>query len=628
MKLKSLFTGMLISACVTVSAVHASVITGNDSTQPRGSATGLTSDSGNSLDPIDEGFRAPAKNYNWAFHEKRYDQIYSTMMGWAGRDPAFFAELASSNKDLIEYINSVPGEPDNAATPLGQLLTDLELFGDISRNPGTSRLEPEELLPVAADICLRCHFPVGWLEGHSEPATTASPHLTGQFWGANFLEEPAISAVSPIDVTLESEAEAEGIQCDFCHRMYDNEKRASLFDASEMPKGNGSFFLHLTDIFGPGDIQAERTKPLDADKPFQQSAEFCGTCHDVTNPLISTATSIGGSVPDMLHPIERTYTEWYHSGFNNGDPGDSCQGCHTPMKFPGAQTWLLHPGMKELWGDVDQKWIDRGYLTPPNRNTETGRGKLRNQNFMQSAADLTVTPSTAVVNPGDTFTLDVRVTNLTGHKLPTGFAEGREMWIYVKVEDNLGGIVYEDGAIAPTGKLTRTGDTKVYERVGYALGYADSVVDSTKPADRKFRFVLENTVAQDNRIPPAGFDKAAYQADGAFIVPEALYDAGENWDDTTYTITVPADAPLGDLTYTVELRYRTFGQEYMRFLKDHGNEPTIENGGRARNLPNTAFVTNNGLTNWGDTIFTMWYKLGGRTSYVLMNSDVQTMSVE
>ncbi|NIN63920.1 MAG: hypothetical protein GTO63_04230, partial [Anaerolineae bacterium] len=47
--------------------------------------------------------------------------------------------------------------------------------------------------PNATDICERCHFPKGWLEGRSDP--TNASLMTG--------------------------ADYDGVQCDFCHRMWD-----------------------------------------------------------------------------------------------------------------------------------------------------------------------------------------------------------------------------------------------------------------------------------------------------------------------------------------------------------------------------------------------------------------------
>ena len=47
--------------------------------------------------------------------------------------------------------------------------------------------------PNAVDICERCHFPKGWLEGRSDPANASA--MTG--------------------------ADFDGVQCDFCHSMWD-----------------------------------------------------------------------------------------------------------------------------------------------------------------------------------------------------------------------------------------------------------------------------------------------------------------------------------------------------------------------------------------------------------------------
>ena len=47
--------------------------------------------------------------------------------------------------------------------------------------------------PNAVDICERCHFPKGWLEGRSDPPNASA--MTG--------------------------ADYDGVQCDFCHSLYD-----------------------------------------------------------------------------------------------------------------------------------------------------------------------------------------------------------------------------------------------------------------------------------------------------------------------------------------------------------------------------------------------------------------------
>ena len=39
--------------------------------------------------------------------------------------------------------------------------------------------------------------------------------------------------------------------------------------------------------------------------------------------------------------------------------------------------------------------------------------------------------------PGGELVVRTKVTNLTGHKLPTGYPEGRRMWLQVQVQDAL-----------------------------------------------------------------------------------------------------------------------------------------------------------------------------------------------
>ena len=43
--------------------------------------------------------------------------------------------------------------------------------------------------------------------------------------------------------------------------------------------------------------------------------------------------------------------------------------------------------------------------------------------------------------------VEVRVTNLTGHKLPTGYPEGRRMWLNVQARDGDDVLIWESGCL-------------------------------------------------------------------------------------------------------------------------------------------------------------------------------------
>jgi hypothetical protein len=513
---------------------------------------------------------------------------------------------------LIDFVNSLAADP----VALNNFLTANKLDADVIVVDG--KVQPEALLPVAADICLRCHAPAGWLEGHSEPKTTAFDFLKGQFWGAAFLEEPA----DPVDLLRESEAEMEGVQCDTCHRMYDNAKRDSLFDGSTLAAGNAGYLVDLTNPFdGPNG------KPTTVHEDFQKSGDFCGTCHDVTNPLIDTQTP--GASPGMKHPIERTYTEWYWSGYRNTK---RCQTCHEPMRFQGAQTWLLYPGLSDLWGDIDQKWVDKGYILDASRAPHLEAGAQRNRKFMnESAASISFVGTPSSTTAGLPMEVMIKVVNNTGHKLPTGFGEGRQMWLHIKAVDDKGNVLFEDGALDASGHLMRTaGVTKVYEQRILAKGYdfLDKDGDGvTSHEEQEFHFVLMNYIEKDNRIPPKGYNKAAYQADGAFIIPfdpkDTDYADGQNWDITPYTFTVPATT-VKQMTVTATLYYQTFNKEYAEFLRDHDQEPTVSNGGRARDLPQGGIYGNAGT--WGNALHAIWQD-NGNGKPVVVGSTKATIKI-
>src|SRR6185369_12288374 len=136
---------------------------------------------------------------------------------------------------------------------------------------------------------------------------------------------------------------------------------------------------------------------------FQRKSDFCGTCHDITHPLIKTVTRVNGAVPDMLHPFERTFTEWYWSAYRTEEK--RCQDCHTPMKFPGAQTWLLYPVLDRLWGKVDQQWADIGYQVPASRAAMYKAAMERNQSFMRTAATIEFVEMPNSAGPGKPLTV-------------------------------------------------------------------------------------------------------------------------------------------------------------------------------------------------------------------------------
>ncbi|MFP4346308.1 MAG: PQQ-dependent sugar dehydrogenase, partial [Anaerolineales bacterium] len=486
----------------------------------------------------------PSIDCNVCHNAPIYDRWRGTLMSQSGRDPLVWAALTTANHDA----------------------------------------------PDAGDYCLRCHAPKGWLEGRSHPADG--------------------SALIPEDTT-------DGVACEVCHRMVDPRPSASEIagvDASvrtaltaTVPTtytGSATLIVDPDDnrrgpfAFDP-DLSyhtAYRTAFLGQTEAITRS-RLCGTCHDLDNPLLSwdagrgqywpnemeTAAAVAGG---QLFPLERTFSEWVRSDYAKGgvvapqfagaQPGDvveACQDCHMERQTGVAADPQFYPVTRdcETTGCLPEHmmvggnaWIPQLLQDPEWRlSAENDADHLnvtlrRAEQMLRKAASLSVTLETS----GTDKVARVRVTNQTGHKLPTGYPEGRQMWLYVHAYDGGGNLIYESGRYDwANDRLIRDASAKVYEvKQGMTPELAELL---GKRAGASFHFVLNNTVVKDNRIPPRGYTQAAFDEPGLRPVG-AGYADGQYWDETLYTL--PAEATR----VTAQLYYQTASKEYVEFLRANG----------------------------------------------------------
>jgi hypothetical protein len=175
----------------------------------------------------------------------------------------------------------------------------------------------------------------------------------------------------------------------------------------------------------------------------------------------------------------------------------------------------------------------------------------RNVQMLRDASDLELSQAGAQLN--------VRVINQGGHKLPTGYPEGRRMWVNVKFLDASGTLVKEHGAYNAATATLDASETKVYEArhgIDQAVALATGLVQGVN-----LHLALANVKYKDNRIPPRGFTNAAFAAAGCPPVGYA-YEDGQHWDDTRYAI------PAGATQAVVTVWYQTTSREYAEFLRD------------------------------------------------------------
>jgi hypothetical protein len=467
--------------------------------------------------------------------EAPFDRWAGSMMANATRDPIFHAALAIANQDAAE----------------------------------------------SGELCIRCHAPTGWLAGRSTPTDG--------------------SALQGFDYA--------GVSCNFCHRMVDpvadlaNPPEdpailAALSAPPSDPSHNGQYIVDPLDRRrGPFDPSVCQNYHEARQSPFHQEALLCATCHDVSNPAY---TRVGGAIPSASDtyalntlgvehptherydefPVERTFSEWLQSDFAEGpvEMGglfggnktavSTCQDCHMPdttgtgcapgfggpertdlpqHDFNGANSWVplaiysLDQSLL-LYGASESSGLPLNYFQ---------EAVARNVSMLERASDLTLS------NDGET--LGVRITNNSGHKLPTGYPEGRRMWIQVRFRDAQGVLLAEHGAYDFATATLTASDTKVYEA---DLGLDAAAAAATGlAAGPSFHFALNNKVYKDNRIPPRGFTNAGFESVQAQPVGAAYAD-GQHWDDTDYAI------PCAAASAEVTVYHQTTTREYIEFLRD------------------------------------------------------------
>jgi PKD repeat protein len=221
----------------------------------------------------------------------------------------------------------------------------------------------------------------------------------------------------------------------------------------------------------------------------------------------------------------------------------------------------------------------------------------------------------------------LKVINLTGHKVISGYPEGRRMWINIKWYDINDALLRQDGAYGQIGVTIPNpaggpdilvesiidlsgSNTKIYEaHYGMTQEWANQLVSLGKPAayplsyDRStgavdytlgdlagqapgtyhetFHFVINNKVIKDNRIPPYGMRYDIARARNALPVPAGQYGSPVPGGTYNYWDELTLNPPLGADHADIHMLYQPTSWEYVQFLYLANNGTDPAQGGNA-----------------------------------------------
>lgn len=449
------------------------------------------------------------------------------------------------------YANAVPDLAEPAYSPF--ISWQGSMMANSARDPvfwaGVAVADQDS--PGNTELCIRCHSPRAFLEGNG-------------------------SATSIDQLTTDQQS---GVECEMCHRAMED---------LGTPAGNAQYTIDDVLIGtnvprrGPWDYTDGNPEPPHEwiYDPYTGSSRLCGTCHDVTTPV--ERVDDDGNGLGVNFNEQRTYAEWLGSA--SAVPGPdfrSCQDCHMPPvedmaacamhinqqshpvggrrhDLAGANRFMVEL-LKQEYGSMGANLIADSYFD---------HTIDRIDELLPTAATLDIVAPPEVDLTVGLAGIGVTVTNNTGHKLPTGYSEGRVMWLEVVAEYG-GEVVYGSGVWDQATGLQRDAQIRTYEAIGEELATGTT-----------FHLLLNDHWVVDNRIPPLGLqpnietdpvgDRYTLRLDGTwpnYDTHAYEFDAAPEIFDVT-----PEDPDDDDLMLTVRLRYLINTPEYIDFLGAEGAE--------------------------------------------------------
>lgn len=430
------------------------------------------------------------------------------------------------------------------------LLWRSSIMANAARDPYYLAVFAEELArapekaAATEKLCTRCHAPAA-----SEELASTSRHVTF---------DDLTAGTSDIGLLARG-----GVTCTLCHQITAESLAGDAGFSGKFAVG------YQRKIFGP--YSNPTTSPMMLIVNYEPAygahvtdSSLCGSCHTVILP------APGGEIVEQA-----TYLEWRSSELATN--GQHCQSCHVPTvdeqgaaistviasfpsslaprtpfgrhTFVGGNSYILR-----LLADAVE-WSGAGIPA-----SEFIASAERNEEHLAGAARVTIT---GAHREGNAIVANVRVENLTGHKLPTGYPS-RRVWLHVvaRAGDQ---VVFESGAVDARGAIVDGAGKPLPLQTHHDIItspdqvqiWEATLVDAA--GEPTHRALDARRYGKDNRILPRGFNPTG--ADLARTAPVGVSNDGTflpGSDDVTYRF----DAPAGT-TIEVELLYEAIRPEIV-----------------------------------------------------------------
>lgn len=405
------------------------------------------------------------------------------------------------------------------------------------------------LQEIIEDKCTSCHAP----QGRYDKFLSGGGHYS-------------------INEMVQDPIALDGVSCLACH-MQKPDSLGLLFTGKLKFETTGIVYGPYGDVFGSPMTSFVGFEPLFG--AHINDAGLCAGCHT----LITETVDLEGNLTGDQFVEQATYHEWLNSAFNTEiDPkaGITCQGCHVPRiddavvisanylflqgrspyglhHFAGANTYML-----ELLRD------NRTQLALTATGTQFDSTIARTRRLLDN--NTLLLESSVLERDVDTARIAVKITNLGGHKFPSGYP-ARRAFVELTVTDALGNTLFSSGGWDPN-----------YEVVGHGPGWMPHFDVIRQPQQAQIYEMVMGDVngdkttvllrakenLKDNRIPPLGFTTSHISYDTTLItgVPASDTDFNRYSDGTegSGTDIVRYHVAMNGYTGLINIRARVWYQ--------------------------------------------------------------------
>ena len=431
-------------------------------------------------------------------------------MGLAGRDPIFYAQLESEIAFVKSFFKNDPAK--------------------VAEN-----------IKTINNTCFKCHGVMGKRRLDDDHGGGGKGDFDPEMVYATYDNNQQSYVYGALA--------RDGVSCMACHRIVEDKVPFAEFLKTRI---TGNFTTgNPAELFGPFEDKEIVTDPMNNSlgikpkhNPYIKSSRMCGNCHTINLPLMDNPKAD----PNKPHLEQVTYLEWLNSGYQNevgaNSKAQTCQDCHMPTKYSNSKGTLNIPLIQQPIAFIEDtqypqtgnrlpdekihvRFRDKGFVRhqfqglnvtllelfrqfmSPYKSNGTNilanaiLGVRQNdymsglddlstaidafvQQAQNSTAEVSVSPATIT---GQKLIADVKVTNKTGHRLPSGVGFRRAFLEFRVVDNDTGKTVWCSGCTNELGVIVNGS-----ERLPSEL--FDVYKDGTKPSTLNYPAACNNSVPQ------------------------------------------------------------------------------------------------------------------------------------